>query len=53
MILQVHDELIFQVPNNEVEIVMANLARLMNEKTQLAVPLEVEVKAANNWGAAH
>ncbi len=53
MILQVHDELIFQVPNNEVEIVMANLARLMNEKTQLSVPLEVEVKVANNWGAAH
>lgn len=53
MILQVHDELIFQVPNNEVDIVMANLSRLMSEKTQLAVPLEIEVKAAANWGKAH
>lgn len=53
MILQVHDELIFQVPNNEVDIVMANLSRLMSEKTQLAVPLEIEVKAAENWGKAH
>ncbi|TXJ02643.1 MAG: DNA polymerase I, partial [Neisseriales bacterium] len=53
MILQVHDELIFQVPNNEVDIVIANLSRLMSEKTQLAVPLEIEVKAAENWGKAH
>lgn len=53
MILQVHDELIFQVPNNEVDIVMANLSRLMSEKTQLAAPLEIEVKAAENWGKAH
>ena len=53
MILQVHDELIFQVPNNEVDIVIANLSRLMSEKTQLAVPLEIEVKAAANWGKAH
>jgi DNA polymerase-1 len=53
MILQVHDELIFQVPNNEVDIIMANLSRLMSEKTQLAVPLEIEVKAAANWGKAH
>ena len=53
MILQVHDELIFQVPNNEINIIMANLSRLMSEKTQLAVPLEIEVKAAANWGKAH
>lgn len=53
MILQVHDELIFQVPNNEVDIIMANLSRLMSEKTQLAVPLEIEVKTAENWGKAH
>lgn len=53
MILQVHDELIFQVPNNEVDIIIANLSRLMSEKTQLAVPLEIEVKTAENWGKAH
>lgn len=53
MVLQVHDELIFQVPNEEVELVSANLERLMAETTKLAVPLKVEVKAASNWGDAH
>lgn len=53
MILQVHDELIFQVPDAEVELVLANLERLMTETIQLNVPLLVEVKAANNWGNAH
>ena len=53
LIMQVHDELILQVPNEEVEIITGNLARLMTEKTTLNVPLEVDVKAAGNWAAAH
>ena len=53
MILQVHDELIFQVPNNEVEILCTNLERLMSEATKLLVPLKVEIKSASNWGDAH
>lgn len=53
MILQVHDELIFNVPQNEVELILTELPRLMSEKTSLAVPLEIEAKSANNWGLAH
>ena len=53
MILQVHDELIFQVADDEVELILANLERLMTETISLNVPLLVEVKAAHNWGAAH
>ena len=53
MILQVHDELIFQVPDDEVNLILDNLERLMTETIQLNVPLLVEVKAANNWGNAH
>lgn len=53
MIMQVHDELILQVPDNEVSIVLENLANLMTEGISLNVPLEVDVKAAGNWSAAH
>jgi DNA polymerase-1 len=53
MILQVHDELIFNVPIDEVDLVLAHLPLLMSEKTILAVKLEVEAKYANNWGLAH
>ncbi|TXI93872.1 MAG: DNA polymerase I [Neisseriales bacterium] len=53
MIMQVHDELILQVPDNEVSIVLENLAQLMIEGVNLNVPLEVDVKAASNWSAAH
>lgn len=53
MILQVHDELIFNAPIDEVDLVLENLPRLMSEKTILAVQLEIEAKSANNWGLAH
>lgn len=53
MILQVHDELIFNVPQNEVELILTELPRLMSEKTVLAVPLEIDAKSASNWGLAH
>lgn len=53
MILQVHDELIFNAPHDEADIIIANLPRLMNEKTKLAVHLEIAVASANNWGLAH
>ena len=53
MIMQVHDELILQVPDNEVSVVLENLARLMVKGINLNVPLEVDVKAAGNWSAAH
>jgi DNA polymerase-1 len=53
IILQVHDELILLAPIAEVELVIANLAQLMTQVVELAVPLEVAIQVADNWGLAH
>jgi len=54
MILQVHDELIFEVPQDEVELVSSNLPTLMTQDfSALSVKLAVEVKTATNWDEAH
>lgn len=53
MILQVHDELIFDVTPEEVDIFMQNIPRLMDSAYKLLVPLTVEIKKAVNWNAAH
>ena len=50
MILQVHDELIFEVPQNEMEQMNAIVMELMPSAMDLAVPLRVELKAGHNWG---
>ena len=53
MILQVHDELVFDVHVSE-EIRLQNLVKTaMEEAIQLAVPMEVELKLAPNWLEAH
>jgi DNA polymerase-1 len=53
MILQVHDELVFDVHVSE-QIRMQNLVKTaMEEAIQLAVPMEVELKLASNWLEAH
>ena len=57
MLLQVHDELIFEVPESEVEATCALVARVMESAAepavQLSVPLQVDARAADNWDAAH
>jgi len=53
LILQVHDELILEVPEGEVEQVREALPRLMSEVAELKVPLVAEVGVADNWEAAH
>jgi DNA polymerase-1 len=53
LILQVHDELILEVPLVEQAIIQANLPRLMTEVATLRVPLEVEMGIGANWDAAH
>jgi DNA polymerase I len=53
MILQVHDELILEVPEAEVARVQAELPGLMCGVATLAVPLKVEVGIGLNWDAAH
>ena len=53
MILQVHDEVILEVPEKEVASVEGEVSKLMQNATSLKVPLEVESGIANNWGEAH
>jgi len=49
MILQVHDELVFEAPVSEVEPLRALVKRLMEGVRELEVPLVVEVGEGNNW----
>ena len=57
MLLQVHDELIFEVPESEVEQTIPVVTRIMEAAAepavQLSVPLQVDARAAANWDAAH
>ena len=53
MILQVHDELVFDVPKAEVEAVSALVKEHMEQAVELAVPLEVEVQTGADWLEAH
>ena len=49
LILQVHDELILEVPPEEMEQVRKLVKAEMMEAMELAVPLEVDVKTGANW----
>ena len=53
LILQVHDELVLEVPDDELEVVKANLPPLMQNVAKLKVPLLVEVGVGDNWDQAH
>jgi DNA polymerase-1 len=57
MLLQVHDELIFEVPEQEVAATLPVVQHIMQDApfpaVLLSVPLQVEARAANNWEEAH
>ncbi|MFL6627944.1 MAG: DNA polymerase I [Vitreoscilla sp.] len=53
MVMQVHDELVFEVPEAEVEWVKSEIPRLMAGVAQLSVPLVAEVGVGPNWDEAH
>ncbi|MEG3154322.1 DNA polymerase I [Sphingomonas sp. RB1R13] len=57
MLLQVHDELVFEVPESEVEVTAAVVRDVMATAAEpalrLDVPLDVEVGSGAHWGAAH
>ncbi len=57
MLLQVHDELVFEAPEHEAEATIAIARRVMEEAphpaVQLDVPLKVDARAARNWDEAH
>ncbi len=53
LIMQVHDELILEVPDAELELVKKTLPELMQDVAKLDVPLLAEVGVSNNWEGAH
>ena len=53
MIMQVHDELVLEVSEDDVDQARSMLNSLMTSVAELAVPLKVEVNAGKNWAMAH
>ena len=53
IVMQVHDELVLDVPDEEVQQIKENLPRLMCEVARLRVPLVAEVGVGPNWEQAH
>ncbi|MFY4410789.1 DNA polymerase I [Achromobacter dolens] len=53
MIMQVHDELVLEAPDSELELVKEALPRLMCNVAELRVPLVAEVGVGKNWEQAH
>ena len=53
MLLQVHDELVFDVPKTELEIVKPLVKEAMENAFTLAVPLVADLGVGNNWLDAH
>ena len=53
MVMQVHDELVFEVPQAEIDWVKSEIPKLMAGVAQLSVPLIAEVGVGPNWDEAH
>ncbi len=53
LIMQVHDELVLEVPDNELGLVKKTLPELMQNVAKLSVPLLAEVGVGSNWESAH
>ncbi len=57
MLLQVHDELVFETPDAEVDATIKAAVQVMERAAEPAVafsvPLKVEARAAHNWDEAH
>jgi DNA polymerase-1 len=53
MIMQVHDELVLEVPDDEVALMKEQIPKRMAHVAELDVPLLAEVGVGNNWEEAH
>ena len=53
MLLQVHDELVFELPESEIDNTAPLLKNIMENAAQLSIPLIVDYGTANNWALAH
>ncbi|WP_025769321.1 DNA polymerase I [Thioalkalivibrio sp. HK1] len=53
IIMQVHDELVFEIPKGAVDEIAPSIKQRMSEAAQLLVPLEVDIGIGENWDEAH
>jgi DNA polymerase-1 len=53
MLLQVHDELVFEVPEEEIDLISSVIREEMEGVHPLRVPLKVDIKTGRNWSEAH
>ena len=53
IIMQVHDELVLEVPESELQLIQAGLIQRMESAAELLVPLVVDVGVGDNWDEAH
>ena len=58
MLLQIHDELVFETPKNEIKKIAPIIKKIMSdvsnsEHHQFSTPLTVDINSGNNWGEAH
>ncbi len=53
MIMQVHDELVFEVDADKIDLVRERVIELMNGAAELSVPLQVDAGIGSNWDEAH
>ena len=53
LIMQVHDELVFEIPEDKVEALKPEIISIMTRAADLSVPLLVDIGTGDNWDAAH
>ena len=53
MIMQVHDELVFECPKDNADIVMQKMKDTMEQTVDLNIPLIAEAAIGSNWNEAH
>ena len=58
MLLQIHDELVFETPKEELEKIVPIIEKNMsgiskNDQHRFSIPFTVDINSGNNWGEAH
>ena len=53
MIMQVHDELVFEIKENIVEEIKKQIKHIMENVVTLLVPVKVDIHSGKNWGEIH